>query len=174
MNGEALPAEHGFPARLIVPGLYGYVSATKWLAEIELTTWESFDAYWVPRGWAKEGPIKTQSRVDVPRGGSTVKAGRVAVAGVAWGGIRSIGKVEVRIWRVGDDPTDDWQEARLSEALSTSSWRQWVLEWDAAEGDYRIEVRATDGEGQTQTDERTRTDPNGATGWHRTSVKVRA
>jgi len=173
MNGEALPAEHGFPARLIVPGLYGYVSATKWLAEIELTTWEAFDAYWVPRGWAKEGPIKTQSRIDVPRGGSTVSAGRVAVAGVAWGGIRSISKVEVRIWPTGDDPTDDWHEARLSEALSNSSWRQWVLEWDAHEGDYRLEVRATDGEGDTQTEERARTDPDGATGWHRTSVKVR-
>jgi DMSO/TMAO reductase YedYZ molybdopterin-dependent catalytic subunit len=173
MNGEPLPAQHGFPARLIVPGLYGYVSATKWLAEIELTTWEAFDAYWIPRGWAKEGPIKTQSRIDVPRGGSTVSAGRVAVAGVAWGGIRSISKVEVRIWPVGDEPTDDWHEARLSEALSNSSWRQWVLEWDAAEGDYRLDVRATDGEGTTQTEERARTDPDGATGWHRTSVKVR-
>ena len=173
MNGEALPAEHGFPARLIVPGLYGYVSATKWLSEIELTTWEAFDAYWVPRGWAKEGPIKTQSRIDVPRGGSTVNAGRVAVAGVAWGGIRSISKVEVRIWPVGEEPAETWQEARLSEALSDSSWRQWVLEWDAAEGDYRIEVRATDGEGETQTEEQARTDPDGATGWHRTSVKVR-
>ena len=173
MNGEALPAEHGFPARLIVPGLYGYVSATKWLSEIELTTWEAFDAYWIPRGWAKEGPIKTQSRIDVPRGGSTVNAGRVAVAGVAWGGIRSISKVEVRIWPVGEEPGDNWQETRLSEALSESSWRQWVLEWDAAEGDYRLEVRATDGEGATQTEERARTDPDGATGWHRTSVKVR-
>ncbi len=174
MNGEPLPAEHGFPARLVVPGLYGYVSATKWLTEIELTTWEAFDAYWVPRGWSKEGPIKTQSRIDVPRGGSTVNAGRVAVAGVAWAGIRGISKVEVRIWPVGDEPNGDWQEAHLSEELSDSSWRQWVLEWDAREGDYRIEVRATDGEGETQTSQRSRPDPNGATGWHRTSVKVRS
>ena len=94
MNGEVLPTEHGFPVRLVVPGLYGYVSATKWLAEIQLTTLEAFDPYWIPRGWSRLGPIKTQSRIDVPLGRKTIVAGRTPIAGVAWGGIRSISKVE--------------------------------------------------------------------------------
>lgn len=172
MNGEPLPIAHGFPARMIVPGLYGYVSATKWLAEIELTTQEEFDAYWIRRGWAKDGPIKTQSRIDVPRSGKTVTAGTVTVAGVAWGGNRSIGAVQVHMIRDGESDAE-WMDVRLSEALSQSSWRQWVVEWTAAPGDYRIEVRATDGNGETQTEVRRPPDPDGATGYHGIKVKVR-
>ncbi len=173
MNGEALPRPHGFPARLVVPGLYGYVSATKWLAEIELTTWEAFDAYWIPRGWAKRAPIKTQSRIDVPRNGRTVKPGRVPIAGVAWAGNRGVGTVEVRVRHDGEAEAT-WQAARLSESLSTNAWRQWVVEWEAEPGDYIIEVRATDGRGDVQTSKAQRPDPDGATGWHRVDVRVRA
>ncbi len=173
MNGEPLPAKHGFPARLIVPGLYGYVSATKWLKEIELTTLEAFDAYWIPRGWSKQGPIKTQSRIDVPQNGRGVRAGPVPVAGVAWGGIRSISKVEVRITHPGA-PADsgEWREARLGEALTQSSWRQWVYAWDATPGDYLIAVRATDGDGNLQVAEPHAPAPNGATGYHSVLVSV--
>lgn len=172
MNGEPLPAAHGFPARLVIPGLYGYVSATKWLAEIELTTLEAVDGYWIPRGWAKQAPIKTQSRIDVPRQGATVRAGTTPIAGVAWGGIRSISRVEVRVRAQGNNSPGEWVEARLSEALSSSSWRQWVVEWPASAGSYQIEVRATDGEGRTQTEQRQSPAPDGATGWHRVTVRV--
>jgi DMSO/TMAO reductase YedYZ molybdopterin-dependent catalytic subunit len=174
MNGEPLPVRHGFPARLVVPGLYGYVSATKWLAEIELTRLEDFDGYWIPRGWAKEAPIKTQSRIDVPRAGATLQAGLQPIAGVAWGGARGVDRVEVRVSRLGEAPSEHWLEARLSEELTRSSWRQWVVEWPAEPGDYRIEVRATDGEGETQTSEVRPPAPDGATGWHRRVVSVRA
>jgi DMSO/TMAO reductase YedYZ molybdopterin-dependent catalytic subunit len=166
MNGEPLPVEHGFPARLVVPGLYGYVSATKWLSEIELTTWDGFDGYWVPRGWSKEGPIKTQSRIDVPNDRSTVDAGRVAVAGVAWAPTRSIEAVEVRV----DD--EDWRPARLSGVLSENTWVQWVFEWDASPGSHELRVRATDGTGEVQTAERTPPAPSGATGRHAVRVEV--
>lgn len=166
MNGEPLPVKHGFPARLIVPGLYGYVSATKWLTEIELTTWEAFDGYWIPRGWAKEGPIKTQSRIDVPRPGATLTAGPTPIAGVAWAPAREIDRVEVR---VDDGP---WQSARLSGALSEHTWVQWTHVWDAMPGAHRLQVRATDGEGQTQTAELAPPAPSGATGYHTIRVEV--
>jgi DMSO/TMAO reductase YedYZ molybdopterin-dependent catalytic subunit len=172
MNGEPLPTKHGFPARLLVPGLYGYVSATKWLSEIELTTLEEFDAYWIHRGWSKDGPIKTESRIDVPRK-QTLPAGRTAIAGVAWGGIRSISKVEVRALPADADDAP-WMTARLGDALSQSTWRQWVVDWDAQPGEYEIAVRATDGTGETQTPELAGTVPSGATGWHTIRVKVRA
>ena len=107
MNREPLPAAHGFPARLIVPGLFGYVSATKWITEIEMTTLEAFDAYWVPLGWSKLGPILTQSRIDVPRPGAQVPIGQVEVAGVAWAPTRGISKVEVHV------DSGDWVEAQL-------------------------------------------------------------
>ena len=173
MNGEPLPLEHGFPARLIVPGLYGYVSATKWLTEIQLTTWEAFNAFWIQRGWSKQGPIKTASRIDVPSNGKTLPAGRTPIAGVAWGGIRSISKVEVRVIPTG---TDDgpWMNARLGDPLSQSTWRQWVVEWDARPGEYELSVRATDGTGETQTADLADPWPSGATGWHKVGVKVRA
>ncbi|MGH8874577.1 MAG: molybdopterin-dependent oxidoreductase, partial [Acidimicrobiia bacterium] len=166
MNGEPLPFDHGFPARLVVAGLYGYVSATKWLSEIELTTWDGFDAYWVPRGWSKEGPIKTQSRIDTPRHGSQVPAGPKMVAGVAWAPHRGISRVEVQI------DEDAWQEAELSEALSEDTWVQWALTWEATTGSHRIRVRATDGAGDTQTSQIVPPAPDGATGWHTIRVRV--
>jgi DMSO/TMAO reductase YedYZ molybdopterin-dependent catalytic subunit len=173
MNGEPLPIRHGFPARLVVAGLYGYVSATKWLSEIELTTWEDFDGYWIPRGWSKEGPIKTQSRIDVPRSNSDLPSGAQAIAGVAWAGERGISKVEVQVVAEGDDEDDtEWHEARLGEELATTTWRQWVYEWDADPGTYTLRVRATDGDGETQTSDEADPAPNGATGWDRAVVTV--
>lgn len=167
MNGEPLPLEHGFPARLVVAGLYGYVSATKWLSEIELTGWDEFDAYWIPRGWAKEAPIKTQSRIDTPLVRTVIEPGRRQVAGVAWAPNRGISRVEVRL---GEDA--DWLEAELSEPLSDNCWRQWVVEWDAPAGTHRLQVRATDGEGALQTDQLRPPAPDGATGWHTIEVTV--
>ncbi len=165
MNGEPLPFEHGFPARLVVAGLYGYVSATKWLTEIELTTWEGFDAYWVPRGWAKEGPVKTQSRIDIPSHGS-IAAGMTPIAGVAWAPNIGITRVEVQV------DGEPWVDAELADSVSDNSWRQWVHRWDAAPGEHRIRVRATDATGTTQTEERTPVAPDGASGWHTISVQV--
>jgi hypothetical protein len=166
MNGEPLPYEHGFPARLVVSGLYGYVSATKWLAEIELTTWDAFDAYWVPRGWAKEAPIKTQSRIDVPGRGSNITPGERAIAGVAWAPGRGISKVEVAV----DDGA--WLEAGLSEPLSEDAWRQWSLPYEFARGEHILQVRATDGTGELQEENPTPPAPDGATGWHTVVVTV--
>ncbi len=166
MNGEPLPVDHGFPARLVVAGLYGYVSATKWLAEIELTTWDGFDAYWIPRGWAKEAPIKTQSRIDVPRPNAALSTGGRRIAGVAWAPNRGIRKVEVQI------DEGDWQEAALSEPLGDDAWRQWALDWDATPGVHSLTVRATDGLGETQTAKRSSPRPDGATGYHSISVRV--
>ncbi len=164
MNDEPLPPAHGYPARLIVPGLYGYVSATKWLTELELTTLESFDGYWVPLGWAKEAPILTQSRIDTPRGGRVV-AGPVPIAGIAWAPDRGIARVEVAI-------DDVWHEARLSAPISDATWVQWVYDWAATPGRHGIAVRATDGSGETQTELRSRPAPDGARGWHTVSVEV--
>lgn len=166
MNDAPLPVQHGFPARLIVPGLYGYVSATKWLSEIELTTLEAFDAYWVPRGWAKEAPILTQSRIDVPRADARVAAGPVAVGGVAWAPDRGVAKVEVRV------DGGDWQTATLATELSAATWVQWRWTWQATPGRHSIEVRATDGTGDVQTDRLTRPNPDGARGHHQVSVSV--
>jgi DMSO/TMAO reductase YedYZ molybdopterin-dependent catalytic subunit len=166
MNGEPLPVRHGFPARLVVAGLYGYVSATKWLKEIRLTRWEDFDGYWIPRGWSKEGPVKTQSRIDVPRAGADLRAGRVAVAGVAWAPTRGISKVELQV------DEGEWLPARLGDVLSDNTWVQWLAEWDATPGDHRLRVRATDGTGSTQTDEVAPPEPDGATGWHTRRVTV--
>ncbi len=166
MNGEPLPISHGFPARLVVAGLYGYVSATKWLSDIELTTWEGFNGYWIPRGWSKEGPIKTQSRIDVPRRNSVIDPGPTAIAGVAWAPSRSIDKVEVQ---VDDEP---WVEAELSRETTINSWRQWMVTWNATPGQHLVRVRATDGTGTTQTSDISNPAPDGATGWH--TIQVRA
>ncbi len=166
MNGEALPARHGFPARLIVPGLFGYVSATKWLSEIELTTWEGFDAYWVPLGWSKTGPILTQSRIDTPRDGERRSEGSVPIAGVAWAPDRGVAAVEVRI------DEGEWLAAETSTPISGATWVQFVHRWDATPGDHVIQVRATDGEGDVQTDERTQPAPDGARGHHTIRVTV--
>ncbi len=165
MNDEPLPIEHGFPVRLVVAGLYGYVSATKWLSELELTTWDGFDAYWVPRGWAKEAPVKTQSRIDTPLEGRIAARAR-AIAGVAWAPHRGVDRVEVRI------DEGEWMEAELSSEISDNSWRQWKVDWDPAPGRYRLQVRATDGDGITQTELRVPPAPDGATGWHTIHVTV--
>ena len=166
MNGEPLPANHGFPARLIVPGLYGYVSATKWLTEIELTTWDAFDAYWIPLGWSKTGPILTQSRIDTPQNGASVSAGTIPVAGVAWAPDRGISAVEIRIDGAA------WEPAETSTPISDATWVQFLHPWDAAGGEHTLEVRATDGTGEVQTDERTRPAPDGARGHHTIRVNV--
>lgn len=166
MNGTALPLEHGFPARVIIPGLYGYVSATKWLTNLDLTTWSQAQGYWIPLGWSRDAPIKTQSRIDVPRRDETVSAGRIAIAGVAWAQQIGIEKVEVRI------NSGNWQEATLALDFSDDTWRQWKYELDAKPGEYRVQVRATNKTGETQTQEVSRPDPNGATGYHTRTIKV--
>jgi DMSO/TMAO reductase YedYZ molybdopterin-dependent catalytic subunit len=166
MNGEALPLEHGFPVRMVVPGLYGYVSAMKWLVELELTTFGAYDAYWIQRGWAQQAPIKTMSRIDTPTGSRSVPIGRVPVAGVAWAQHRGIERVEVRV----DEGI--WMEAELSGAGSIDTWRQWVVMWDATAGEHRLQVRATDADGATQAEAVAEPFPDGATGWHTVVVLV--
>ena len=163
MNDVPLPPAHGYPARLIIPGLYGYVSATKWLAELELTTLEAFNGYWVPLGWAKKAPILTQSRIDTPRGG--VAGGQVPIAGIAWAPDRGVSRVEVAVDGV-------WQDARISKPISNATWVQWVVDWPATPGRHVIQVRATDGTGAVQTEESTPPAPDGARGWHKVSVDV--
>jgi DMSO/TMAO reductase YedYZ molybdopterin-dependent catalytic subunit len=168
MNDAPLPKNHGYPARLIVPGLYGYVSATKWLSELELTTLQAFNGYWVPLGWSKNGPILTQSRIDVPHDGQGVAAARVPIAGVAWAPDRGVSKVEVAI-------DGEWHDAQLSMPISKATWVQWLYAWDAAAsgpGDHVIEVRATDGTGQVQTADRTPPAPDGARGHQTIRVRV--
>jgi len=167
MNGAPLPLEHGFPARMVVPGLYGYVSATKWVVDMEVTQFSKVSTYWTDRGWAAQAPIKTQSRIDVPRQFASVSPGMVNVAGVAYAQRRGIAKVEVRV----DD--GDWQEARLATEDTIDTWRQWVFPWDATRGQHKILVRATDRTGHTQTSDRVPPRPDGATGWHSTTVNVR-
>jgi DMSO/TMAO reductase YedYZ molybdopterin-dependent catalytic subunit len=166
MNGEPLPVEHGFPVRMVVPGLYGYVSATKWVVDLELTRFDKVEAYWTPRGWAAQAPVKTASRIDVPGDGEKVAPGRVAIAGVAWAQRRGIRAVEVQI----DDGA--WQPARLAADVSVDTWRQWVHPWDATPGRHRIRVRATDGTGAVQTEAPAPPAPDGATGWHTIEVEV--
>ncbi|MEU8016240.1 molybdopterin-dependent oxidoreductase [Micromonospora parva] len=167
MNGEPLPVEHGFPVRMVVPGLYGYVSACKWVTELELTRFADFDAYWVPRGWSRQGPIKTQSRIDTPRRRNRLTAGPVTIAGVAWAQHRGIRQVEVRV----DD--GQWQAATLAPTVSVDTWVQWSWRWDATPGEHRLQVRATDATGETQTDRTQGVVPDGATGWHTVTVTVR-
>jgi DMSO/TMAO reductase YedYZ molybdopterin-dependent catalytic subunit len=165
MNGEPLPVVHGFPARLVVPGLYGYVSATKWLKEVRLTRFDDDSTYWIDRGWAQQGPIKLASRIDTPRG--TVDGGRVAVAGVAWAQGRGIRRVEVRV----DDGR--WHDAELADAVGVDTWRQWRWAWDAVPGRHRLSVRATADDGEVQTGDEAPPFPDGATGWHTVGVRVR-
>jgi DMSO/TMAO reductase YedYZ molybdopterin-dependent catalytic subunit len=166
MNGKPLPFEHGFPVRLVVPGLYGYVSATKWVTDLKVTTFADDQGYWTPRGWSARGPVKTESRIDVPRPGDRVTAGKVAVAGIAWAQHRGIKAVEVRV----DD--GEWKPARLAAEPTVDSWRQWVLEWQAVKGNHTITVRATDAEGVVQTEAQAPPAPDGATGWHTITVNV--
>lgn len=166
MNGQPLPFAHGFPVRMVVPGLYGFVSACKWIEDIELTTFDDYDPYWVKRDWARKAPIKTQSRIDTPKPFARPGAGTVMVAGVAWAQHRGIDKVEVR---VDDGP---WQQADLAAEDTRDTWRQWSYPWKATSGGHTLTVRATDRTGQTQTQKRTRTIPDGASGWHSVVVTV--
>ncbi|MBE3013353.1 molybdopterin-dependent oxidoreductase [Microbispora sp. NEAU-D428] len=167
MNGEVLPEAHGFPVRQVVPGLYGYVSATKWVTEIRVTRFDRDEAYWTPRGWAPRGPIKTQSRIDLPRDGDEVTAGRATVAGVAWAQHRGVDAVEVRV------DGGAWRQARLADAPGPDTWRQWSLDLDLTPGRHAISVRATDATGYTQTADEAPPAPDGATGLHTVTVTAR-
>jgi DMSO/TMAO reductase YedYZ molybdopterin-dependent catalytic subunit len=164
MNGEPIPVEHGFPVRMIIPGLYGYVSACKWLVRIEATTFDAVDAYWTQRNWAAEGPIKIASRIDTPAPLREFPAGRRAIAGVAWAQTRGIARVEVRV----DD--EDWVEAELSPEVDADLWRQWVLRYDFAAGRHSVTARATSADGEVQTENRVAPFPAGSSGWH--SIQV--
>ncbi|MCA1715871.1 MAG: molybdopterin-dependent oxidoreductase [Actinobacteria bacterium] len=166
LNGSELPLDHGYPVRLVVPGLYGYVSATKWLTEIELTDWD-FDAYWIQRSWAKEGPIQTQSRIDTVGDDDNLSAGTVQIGGVAWAPHRGIDRVEV-----STDNGETWNDAQLATQLALDTWRLYVYDWEAEPGEYTLKVRATDGEGETQTEEEAAPHPSGATGYHTVKATV--
>ena len=166
MNGEALPAEHGFPVRLIVPGLYGFLSATKWVTDIELTTFAADQGYWLQRGWGQFAPIKTQSRIDFPKGLSTQPAGRLTVAGIAWSQPTGIGRVEVRM------DGGEWQDAELAEEVNTRTWRMWRTDFELAPGSHTVQTRATDRNGVTQTEMRADPIPDGASGWPATIFTV--
>ena len=166
MNGEPLPVAHGFPVRQVVPGLYGYVSATKWVVDLKVTRFDLDEAYWTPRGWAAKGPIKTESRIDVPSIQRPPAAGPTKIAGVAWAQHTGISAVEVRVDR------GSWQQARLADVPGPDTWRQWSLDWNATPGDHTIEVRATDAAGRTQTEQQAPPAPDGASGWHSISVRI--
>jgi DMSO/TMAO reductase YedYZ molybdopterin-dependent catalytic subunit len=166
MNGEPLPEQHGFPARLVVPGLYGYVSATKWVTELKVTRFADDEGYWTPRGWSALGPVKLQSRIDVPRPGADLTAGEVVVAGVAWAQHTGVEAVEVSV------DGGPWQAAELADTVGPDTWRQWRYTWDAAAGDHTVAVRATDADGQVQTADEAPPAPDGATGWHTVEVSV--
>jgi DMSO/TMAO reductase YedYZ molybdopterin-dependent catalytic subunit len=167
MNGEPLPVEHGFPVRMVVPGLYGYVSACKWITDMEVTTFDAYDAYWVQRGWVQQAPIKLSSRIDTPRPLSHVSGGDITVGGVAWEQHVGIAAVEVRV------DEGEWQAVELAGSAGIDSWRQWVWTWQgAASGTHTLEVRATDRDGNVQTGEQQEPFPSGATGWHSVMVTV--
>jgi DMSO/TMAO reductase YedYZ molybdopterin-dependent catalytic subunit len=166
MNGEPLPYAHGFPVRMVVPGLYGYVSATKWVVDLEVTRFDRATAYWTTRGWSEHGPIKLESRIDVPRATGDVPAGDTVIAGVAWQQHVGVEKVEVQI------DEGEWKPATLATAISDDTWVQWSLPWKAAKGDHVIRCRATSRTGELQTETEASTVPDGATGWHWRTVTV--
>jgi DMSO/TMAO reductase YedYZ molybdopterin-dependent catalytic subunit len=166
MNGEVLPRKHGFPARLVVPGLYGFVGATKWLNRLTLTTYDAATAYWTDRGWATDAPIKLSSRIDTPRPLATLAPGRVDVGGVAWAQHHGVAKVEVRI------DGGPWQEARLGPSAGIDYWRQWHFPWDARAGRHELAVRCTDRDGNVQTAERATPFPDGSSGIQEIVVMV--
>ena len=166
MNGEPLPAEHGFPVRMVVPGLYGYVSATKWLSRLTVTTFARDQGYWTPRGYSAKAPIKLSSRIDTPRIDKAIPAGPTKIAGVAWAQTVGIAKVEVRI------DEGRWQQATLAPAVGADTWVQWYLDWSAASGTHTIAVRATDAHGTVQAEKREPIAPNGSTGWQSTLIRV--
>ncbi|TCU50736.1 molybdopterin-dependent oxidoreductase [Curtobacterium sp. PhB146] len=168
MNGEPLPTEHGFPARMVVPGLFGYVSATKWVTEMEVTRFADAQGYWTPRGWSERGPVKLESRIDTPRNGTTVTVGeQVAIAGVAWQPHTGVKAVQVRVG------SGAWQQAELAESVSADTWRQWVLRWTPTAGSHRIEVRAVSADGEVQTSVERPPAPNGASGWASVTVDAK-
>jgi DMSO/TMAO reductase YedYZ molybdopterin-dependent catalytic subunit len=166
MNGTALPVAHGFPARMVVPGLYGYVSATKWVTDINVTTFADNYAYWAQRGWSQQAPIKTECRIDVPNGSNQLSTGRTAIAGVAWAQHKGIDAVHVRV------DNGPWNQATLAAVPGIDTWRQWVWEWDAPRGNHLIEARATDATGYTQTSFEAQPEPNGSSGYPTVSVAV--
>ena len=175
MNGEPLPIIHGFPARLVIAGLYGYVSATKWVEEISITDWIGVDGFWMPRGWSKEGPIKTQSRIDVPTNRSQFDAGMTTLGGIAWSPTIGIEKVEVYIGMDATESIEDestWTEVELANVESDETWVQWRHEWDATPGDWLVRVRATDKDGVTQSPIPVAPAPNGAEGYATIVVRV--
>lgn len=167
MNGEPLPLEHGFPVRLVVPGLYGYVSATKWVTELKVTRFADDQGYWTPRGWSDRGPIKISSRIDVPGAGG-VRAGAVTFGGVAWAQPIGVGRVELRVNR------GPWQAAGLAPGISADTWFQWTARVDLSPGQYEVQVRATDLDGTVQAEDRAPVAPNGATGYHTVRVDVKS
>ena len=168
MNGEPLPAQHGYPVRIVVPGLFGYVSATKWVTDIRLTRWEDFDAYWIPRGWSKLGPVKTMARIDTPRNGAK-RSGEIVIGGVAWAVHRGVSRVQIRV------DGGDWRDCELGGAPSADTWVQWVYRMNGeTPGRRLVEVRALDGAGEPQPEEPKRVDPDGAQGYHRINVTVEA
>ncbi|TFC05899.1 oxidoreductase [Cryobacterium adonitolivorans] len=166
MNGDPLPLEHGYPVRMVVPGLYGYVSATKWVTELVVTRFGQETAYWSTRGWSEKGPVKLSSRVDVPRENATVAAGTVTVAGVAWSQHVGISAVDVQV------DGGNWNAATLADAISVDTWRQWRWDWPATGGSHTLRVRATDANGLVQTSKLADVAPDGATGLHEISVSV--
>jgi DMSO/TMAO reductase YedYZ molybdopterin-dependent catalytic subunit len=166
MNGEPLPPEHGFPVRMVVPGLYGFVSATKWIADMEVTTFDAAQAYWLQRGWSQKAPIKTQTRIDSPRGFRSVPAGRVTVAGIAWAQHTGIGRVEIRM------DGGPWRDAELADEVNVDSWRMWRADFDLTPGSHTVQTRGIDRNGQVQVEQRADPVPDGATGWPATIFTV--
>ncbi|ODU07211.1 MAG: molybdopterin-binding protein [Pseudonocardia sp. SCN 72-86] len=166
MNGEALPPEHGFPVRMLVPGLYGYVSACKWIVDMELTTFGARRGYWLERGWAQKAPIKTQSRIDRPAGFASVPAGRVTCAGIAWSQPTGVGRVEVRM------DGGPWRDATLTTLVNGRTWRMWKIDFDLRPGSHTVQTRATDAAGRTQVEGRADPIPDGASGWPATIFNV--
>ena len=166
MNGQPLPAEHGFPVRMVVPGLYGYVSATKWITELEVTRFDRASAYWTERGWSERGPVKLQSRIDVPRRGEGLSPGETVIAGVAWQQHVGVSKVEVQV------DGGEWRQATLATAISDDTWVQWSIPWTAERGSHAIRCRATNAHGETQTSTDAWPAPDGATGWQQLNVQV--
>ncbi|WP_223624393.1 molybdopterin-dependent oxidoreductase [Microbacterium sp. EST19A] len=166
MNGEPLPAEHGFPVRMVVPGLYGYVSATKWLTELKVTTFAKDEAYWTPRGYSAEAPIKFSSRLDTPSIGEAVPAGKIPIAGVAWAQSVGIERVEVKI------DEGEWTAVTMSTPINDDTWVQWFMEWDATPGTHYVAVRAVNKNGDLQIEERAPIAPDGSSGWQRSLIRV--
>jgi DMSO/TMAO reductase YedYZ molybdopterin-dependent catalytic subunit len=166
MNGEVLPRSHGFPARLVVPGLYGFVGATKWLTRLTVTTYAAEAAYWTDRDWATDAPIKISSRIDTPRPLSKLDAGKQIIGGVAWAQQNGVARVDVRI------DGGPWQAARLGPDVGIDYWRQWYLPWDAKPGSHQLAVRAIGEDGTEQTSVRATSFPDGSSGIQEIVVNV--